>query len=128
MQIDTWDFVKAIAALAVFMLGAIWTFGAVIVRQFEARLEEKFKAQAEARLIADGTLNEAMQRHLAEEKLMGAQIAQLERDFLTWKGELPLNYVRREDYVRGQTVIEAKLDALYSELKLVQLRGNRNDS
>ncbi|HGJ5883695.1 hypothetical protein [Arsenophonus sp.] len=36
----------------------------------------------------------------------------LEREFLTFKAELPIQYVRREDYVRGQTVIESKLDAL----------------
>ncbi|PAV10996.1 hypothetical protein CBG25_00930 [Arsenophonus sp. ENCA] len=44
----------------------------------------------------------------------------LEREFLTFKAELPIQYVRREDYVRGQTVIEAKLDALYSKLEAVQ--------
>lgn len=47
----------------------------------------------------------------------------LERDFLTLKAELPEKYVRREDYIRGQTVIEAKLDAISSELKLVQIQG-----
>ncbi|MCN2262768.1 hypothetical protein MLL02_26285, partial [Escherichia coli] len=30
--------------------------------------------------------------------------------FMRFKADLPLNYVRREDYIRGQTVIEAKLD------------------
>jgi hypothetical protein len=47
----------------------------------------------------------------------------LEKDFLTLKAELPVTYVRREDYTRNQTVIEAKLDAIASELKLVQIQG-----
>lgn len=50
----------------------------------------------------------------------------LERDFLKHLAELPVNYVRREDYVRGQTVIEAKLDAIASELKAVQIRGGKS--
>jgi len=47
----------------------------------------------------------------------------LERDFLKLKAELPVQYVRREDYIRNQTVIEAKLDAIASELKVVQIQG-----
>jgi hypothetical protein len=41
---------------------------------------------------------------------------------MRFKADLPLNYVRREDYIRGQTVIEAKLDALYNKLEVVQYR------
>ncbi|MCN7401001.1 hypothetical protein MLJ47_26080, partial [Escherichia coli] len=37
---------------------------------------------------------------------------ELEKELMRFKADLPLNYVRREDYIRGQTVIEAKLDAL----------------
>jgi hypothetical protein len=38
---------------------------------------------------------------------------------------MPLHYVRREDYVRNQTVIEAKLDALALRLENVRLKGAR---
>lgn len=48
---------------------------------------------------------------------------QLERDLMTLRADLPLHYVRREDYVRGQTVIEAKLDALYNKLEAVSIRA-----
>ena len=48
-----------------------------------------------------------------------------ERELLELRAELPVQYVRREDYVRGQTVIESKLDSLYSKLETIQLRNNR---
>ncbi len=48
------------------------------------------------------------------------QWARVERDLLTFKADLPLHYVRREDYIRGQTVMEAKQDALYSRIDLLQ--------
>lgn len=48
---------------------------------------------------------------------------QVERDLMELRAELPLQYVRREDYVRGQSVIEAKLDALYNKLEVAQLRA-----
>ncbi|MGP1664858.1 MAG: hypothetical protein ACTS5I_02875 [Rhodanobacter sp.] len=47
----------------------------------------------------------------------------LEREFLRFQAEMAVQYVRREDYVRGQSVIEAKLDAIASELKRVQIDG-----
>lgn len=47
----------------------------------------------------------------------------LEREFLEFRADLPLHYVRREDYLRGQAIIEAKLDAVYSKIELIQ-HGN----
>ncbi|EHN5173270.1 hypothetical protein KI912_003126 [Salmonella enterica] len=51
---------------------------------------------------------------------------QLEREFLEFRAQLPVDYVRREDYIRGQTVIEAKLDAVYEKIDNVQNRQNQN--
>lgn len=51
----------------------------------------------------------------------------LDRDFMQWKAELPLQYVRREDYIRNQTVIEAKLDAVALRLENWQLKGATRD-
>lgn len=47
----------------------------------------------------------------------------IERDLLAMKADLPLHYVRREDYIRGQSLIEAKLDALGNKLDVMQLRA-----
>jgi hypothetical protein len=49
-------------------------------------------------------------------------IRQLEREFLIHKAELPNKFVAREDYIRGQTVIEAKLDAVAQKLENVQIK------
>lgn len=57
---------------------------------------------------------------------------QTERDLLQLKADLPERFVRREDYIRNQSVIEAKLDALGSKLELVRIgqwqRGNSDES
>lgn len=52
-----------------------------------------------------------------------AQWQRIERDLLKMQAEMPLHYVRREDYIRGQSVIETKLDALGSKLETAQLRA-----
>jgi hypothetical protein len=33
--------------------------------------------------------------------------------------------VRREDYVRNQTVLEAKIDRVFTRLELIQERSNK---
>ncbi|SDH93493.1 hypothetical protein [Roseospirillum parvum] len=50
----------------------------------------------------------------------------LERSLLEMKADMPLHYVRREDYVRNQTVIESKLDAL--ALHLQQMKDRHGQS
>ena len=52
-----------------------------------------------------------------------SQWQRVEREFLRFQAELPVHYVRREDYIRGQSVIEAKLDGLATKLENAQLRG-----
>lgn len=124
VEMDLWNLIWLLLAF----FSCIWAFGKVLVAQFEKRLTEKFRTQDESRQAADAALNETLSRHLAEEREMARQLGNLERDFLNWKGELPIHYVRREDYIRGQVAIEHKQDALYLEtkdigMKLQQLIG-----
>lgn len=69
-----------------------------------------------------------MERALQEIKDDAKLARQLEIRFLQHLADLPVHYLRREDYVRGQTVIEAKLDAIAGELKMVQIKvqGGKN--
>ncbi|OTG87685.1 hypothetical protein B9T31_04090 [Acinetobacter sp. ANC 4558] len=55
-----------------------------------------------------------------------SEIRDLERKFYKFQIDLPHAYVAREDYIRGQTVIEAKLDALASKIENVQIRQGMN--
>jgi hypothetical protein len=41
----------------------------------------------------------------------------LERQFLEMKADLPLNYVRKEDFIRHEVVINTKLDRIYEKLQ-----------
>lgn len=42
----------------------------------------------------------------------------IERDLMELRAELPLEYVRREDSIRQEVVINAKLDALAEKIDL----------
>jgi len=53
---------------------------------------------------------------------------QVERELMQLKADLPERYVRREDYIRGQTVLEAKLDRVFSELEVMKIQGAKRES
>lgn len=122
VQLELWHLITLLLAF----FGCVGTFGKVLIGQFEKRLNDRFESQDKARETGSKVLRETLDQHLADERKMAAQMLSLERDFLTWKAELPLQYVRREDYVRNQTIIEAKLDAVALKIENIQLRGAAN--
>lgn len=119
VQLEIWHLVL----LLVFFFGAVGAFARVLGAQIDKRLDEKFQAQETAREAGAKALREHIDRYIAQGDRTASQVTNLERDFLKWQADLPVHYVRREDYVRGQTVIEAKLDALYNKLEVVQMKG-----
>ncbi|MBI1626932.1 hypothetical protein [Comamonas suwonensis] len=76
---------------------------------------------SQAQKHQDATHKQVLARLDAMEK-SAAQWQSIEREMLQMKADMPLQYVRREDYIRGQSVIEAKLDAVASKLEIAQLR------
>lgn len=96
IQVDFWQLV----GLLLSFLGFVFAAGKLLLNQIDRRLDARFQAVENA----------------------ASAVQQLERDFLKWRAELPVEYVRREDHVRNQTVIEAKLDALAVRIDNVKLR------
>jgi len=99
MTIELWQLIS----LAATFLGVLVTLGKILLAQIDKRLEQRFA--------------------MVERDLR--QVRQFERELLQMKADLPHQYVLRDDYVRNQTVIEAKLDALALKLENVQLRDKR---
>ncbi len=119
IEMELWHLITLLLAFISFSSGV----GKVLLDQSEKRQVERSAAQDKAREEGQKTLRETLTAHLADERRNAIAVQALERDFLKWQAELPVHYVRREDYVRGQSVIEAKLDALYSKLEVVQIKG-----
>ena len=122
LTLELWQMITLLLAF----FGAVWAFGKVLMDQFEKRLGERFTAQDKAREEGQSAIRATFESHVVEERRNAEALQSLERDFLRWQADLPIHYVRREDYVRGQSVIEAKLDALYHKLEVVQLKGAAN--
>lgn len=123
VQVEFWQLLTLLLAFFGFVAGG----AKVLFSQIDRRLDERFQALENARKMADTAMQATLNRHAEEEQKVVARLQALDRDFLQWKAELPLQYVRREDYIRNQTVIEAKLDAVALRLENWQLKGANRD-
>lgn len=108
ITVDFWQLVLLLLAF----FGACAGAGKMLLGQTQRHLDDRFIVMGER---LDGI--EASNRDEAQ------QWRQVERELMELKGNLPLHYVRREDYIRGQSIIEAKLDGLAVKLENAQLRG-----
>lgn len=100
LEVEFWTLVSLLLAF----MGFVFAVAKIFFAQVEKRQDERFRT-------LEGTLTQFASTQNG-----------LERELMQLKADLPLNYVRREDYIRGQTVIEAKLDAVYSKIEALQLR------
>lgn len=141
MQMDLGTVATLMGVFATIITGLV----RLLLWQFEKRLGERFASQDEARKVAsqhwEDNFAKVLQRQdkdadawednfakvLQRQDKDAEAVAQLERSFLMFKAELPLAYLRREDWSRGQSVIEAKLDGLALRYENILLKGARND-
>lgn len=105
----------AFTVLAAVVAG-YWALGRVLIGQFTGALDVRFQSLEDAR--REG-------RKQSEERFreLERKLDRTETEVRQILIELPREYVRREDYVRGQTVIEAKLDALAVKWENSELRS-----
>ena len=115
ISLELWHLITLLLAF----FGAVAGFGKILLAEFEKRQGERFDAQESSRKEAQAHWD---MRFSTLEKDSGDWM-RLERDFLKFRADLPLLYVIRDDYVRNQTVIEAKLDSLALRIENAQLKG-----
>ena len=123
IQIDFWDLVRMGGAVVAFLIGAFWVLIVMMVRQFKADLKRRFeeleKARKEANEHADERLDKLSAQQAEANTRATERLDQLEslqratdKDILLLRAELPDKYVRREDAIRSEMGLHAKLDGL----------------
>ncbi len=120
MQMDFGTVATLLGIFATVITGLV----KLLLWQFEKRLAERFTSQDEARKVASQHWEDSFAKVLERQGKDAEALQKLERAFLHFKAELPIEYVRREDWVRGQSVIEAKLDGLALKFENILLKRN----
>lgn len=114
-----------IAGFVAALVGGAWILLSVSARQFDRRLEEKFTALEVARAESSAHWQQNFDKLLRERDQEEKEWRRLEREFNTLRVELPKEYVRREDHIRFETVINAKMDSIASKLDLANERNRK---
>ncbi|MBF7683932.1 hypothetical protein I2F27_11440 [Acinetobacter sp. B5B] len=101
IQLETWQ----VITLLLSVIGGLWGAIKHFITRSEQNLSQNFN-------ITNQKIEDVGKQALKAQE----EIRDLERQFLHFKAEVPQTYVGRDDYIRGQTIIEAKLDAVASQL------------
>lgn len=125
VTLETWQLIIFLAGLLISFFGFSAAAGKMLLAQSNKRLDEKFSAFETIRVQATKNLEDKFTALMEQHKEDAKGLQELEKEFLRFQRDLPLEYVRREDWMRNQTIIEAKLDALALKIENLQLKGLR---
>lgn len=101
------------------IIGTILATGAfvvAIIKMFLMGYDKSIKASFKQISDAHKELSGAMSQQQKE-------LHRLEKDILAFRAELPERYQRREDAIRQEVLIIAKVDALASKIDMLAMRG-----
>lgn len=90
INVEFWHLV----GLLISFLGCCFGFAKMLVAQFQNSLSERHHNQMK----------------------VNDKVEDIEKQLNQMQSALPLNYVLRDDYIRGQAILEAKMDALHKIL------------
>lgn len=109
-------------------IGGLWALMKVIALQYrndiKRELGEHFRVQDITSTAQYDKLNTRLDTLDASAKADTGQWQRVERELLTLKADMPVHYVRREDYIRGQSTLEAKVDGVGMKLENALLRAS----
>ncbi|MDP1527717.1 MAG: hypothetical protein Q8M20_18085 [Rhodocyclaceae bacterium] len=115
ITVEFWQLIGIAGGVLTAFISVIFAAGKLFLSQLERRLDGRFKS-LDSRF---GTLEQAFASDAKEWQ-------RIEREILLMKADMPVQYVRRDDYIRNQTIIEAKIDGLAVRIENALLKGNQH--
>lgn len=119
LQIDFWQLLGLLLAF----FSACAAAGKFMLLQSQRHIDQRTSLQDRMLATNHAQVSQRLDGIEACSREEASQWQRVERELMSLKADLPLQYVRREDYIRGQSVIEAKLDGLAVKLENAQLRS-----
>lgn len=119
IEIELWQLITLLLGF----FGACAGAGKLMITQMQRHLDLRFRAQEEARSANHEQVQHRLDKLEDSAKQEAGEWRRVEREVLEMQRDMAVRYVRREDYIRGQSVVEAKLDGLAVKIENLQLRG-----
>lgn len=126
LTIDFWQLLGGIVALLSGFITVALGGGKFLLAQFEKRLDARFTAQENAQKAAQTHMDTRFSSLESAMAKGNDEAIRIERELMQLKADLPNNYVRRDDFIRVQSVIETKIDGLAMKIENAILRGEKH--
>lgn len=112
--------IGGLAGAVLAIIAGFWAVLAFAGRTYDAKLDVRFENQEKLRVEG---------RKVYEDRLSAVErdLREADRRFLTFLADLPREYMRREDHIRFETVINAKLDAVAAKQDLLAERLQKRE-
>jgi hypothetical protein len=108
---------------------AIGGLGAVLIRQVDKRLEERFRAIEEARTEHNRSWTELFQSHITREEHEFESLRSLEREMMHFRADLPTLYLRRDEMRDYLIRLDMRFESLHDKLNhMTKSEDNNNDN
>lgn len=104
--------VIGLIAIVLTIIAGYWALAKYVGKLFTQQLDSKFEA-----------LSQRLEKIEESEQRNHQAVTKVERDLMELRAQLPEKYVRNEDYIRGQSRLEAKLDSLATRLQTAPVHG-----
>lgn len=105
------------------LLSGFWALAKIISRQNQDIVNGRFDTHEALDAVHYTQLENRLNNIEMAAQTEANQWQRVERDLLNLKADIPIHYVRREDYIRGQSVLEAKIDGIGNKVENVFLRA-----
>lgn len=125
VTIEFWPLLSGIGLLLVSFLGFVFAAGKILLSQTDKRLDQRFVGLEAIRAETAKNWEDKFTTLMVSFREEAKGWQNLEKDFLKYQNVISREYVRREDYIRNQTIIEAKLDGVAMRIENLQLKGLR---
>ncbi len=126
VHIGIWTLLTFGVGLLLAFFGVVFATAKMMMAQHETRLNERFTAQDEARKAGQQLLSERFGAFEAAKLAETQQWRQTELAISDLKGQLPVTYVLRDDWIRSQTRLDVKFDGLANKIDQFLLQGSKS--
>lgn len=108
LTIDLWQLVGALGSLLGVFVTLLIFAGKALLNQIDQRFTNQELSRKESKKHWDDLFKSLEQQNAADNK----EWQRIERDMLNMKANMSDMYIRRDDFIRVISVIEAKIDGL----------------
>ena len=134
ITVNVWQLAGVLGSVSATGAAVVWFFVRTIVGQYtrgvhdalaaQDRTHRESIAQVADQLTTQTRERQAATRHWDEQfRRLEDAARERERELLTLRAELPREYQRREDAIRSESIVMAKLDVLAMKLDRINQGG-----